>query len=119
MTPLKPTVNKEKLEDFTVDENICLKIPGLNLQSVEKSADDRNLAPLSCTSCKLIQYGGKRVVSINTDHPAWVPGECFNIQKYVGHFRFQISRFTQQVCHSVQLFKYLMKYYFRIQSEQN
>ena len=42
MTPLKPTVNKEKLEDFTVDENICLKIPGLNLQSVEKSADDRN-----------------------------------------------------------------------------
>ena len=104
MTPLKPTVNTEKIEDFTVDESSRLKIPGLNLQAMEKSADDMNLAPLSCTSCKLIQYGGKRFVSINTDHPAWVPGECLNIKYYVGHFRLKISRFTQKVCHSVQLF---------------
>ena len=107
MTPLKPTVNKEKIEDITVDENFRLKIPGLNLQAIEKSVDDINLAPLYGTSCKLIQYGGKRVVSINTDHPAWAPGECFNIQKYVGHFRSKISRFTQQVSHTVQLSKYV------------
>ena len=83
--------------DFTTEKKSDPKIPGLDLLAVDRSTDDINLAPLSSANCKLIQYGGERFFSTSTDHPYWVPGDVFTINKYVGKFRSKVSGFTKEV----------------------
>ena len=72
-------------------------IPGLNAQALEKTTEDKNLAPLAQTQPEILQYGDTSISSDSTDHPDWGPGECLNLQKYTGIFRVKISRITQKV----------------------
>ena len=74
-----------------------MKVPGLDHRAVEKSTDDKNLAPLSLTSSKTIQYGNTSIESCSTDHPDWAAGKCQNLEKYSAFYRVKCSRITQQV----------------------
>ena len=72
-------------------------IPWLHPEAIERSTDDKNLAPFLSNPSKTFQYGNSRLSSINTDHPDWAPGECLNLHKYEGRFRIKLSRLEQQV----------------------
>ena len=72
-------------------------ISGLHSEAIERSTDDKNLAPFLNNHFETFQYGNSSLISINTDHPDWAPGECLNLHKYEGRFRIKIFKLTQQV----------------------
>ena len=92
---VKEEVKGNTKPDFFSDKK--LKIPGLDPKAVQKSSDDKNLAPFSLTTSKLLQYGDTRFISTDTDRQDWAPGECLNLHKYEGNFRVKLSCSTQQV----------------------
>ena len=74
-----------------------LKVPGLAKEAKTYNAKDKNLPPLSWVYPKTLQYSNTNIISIGTDHPDWAPGECLNIDKYVGQSIRKSSSNTQQV----------------------
>ena len=72
-------------------------IPGLDIWAEENKPYDKNLAPLSVSALKTLQYGDTTISSVTTDHPDWAPGTCPNLFKYEGNLRLKVSSLTQPV----------------------
>ena len=74
-----------------------IKIPGLAIEAKTNNAKDKNLPPLSWVYPRTLPYRNTNIISVGTDHPDWAPGECLNIDKYVGQCIRKSRSNTQQV----------------------
>ena len=70
-------------------------IPGLVIDAVVKKNIDYNLAQLSDTEVKCIQYGNTSYTSYNTDHPDWAAGYYSLLAYQTGIYRSKYIKIKQ------------------------